>query len=392
MRTEWLLRFDRWIGGALLQFCVRWRPRRLPEAVRTILVFKFMGGGSIAVAGPLLLALKRRFPDAALVLVCTPQVAVHASLLGLFDRIDVVGDGGFLRLGFSLLGTLLRCRRMRAELLVNLEVYSRVSVFCAMVAGGGFRAGFHLPEERSVRRCYDCSLPFPRSAPVFERYNALAAALGGVLPVPGELRRRVTELLSPGEPERELLVVAPFCSELSFLRRWEEDSWSVFLERFLRAYPGWRVLVVGGPKDAEDAERIIGKLPEELSGRIRSGCGELPLRESVRAIARSTLFIGIDSAPLHWARLTGTRTLSIWGATASELLLRPAPWLMESILQMRAACSPCVHAAGGSICSVRAACMAQVDPETVFGEAALLLERKQPGVRRVERPFQKEEK
>ena len=117
MRTEWLLRFDRWIGGALLQFCVRWRPRRLPEAVRTILVFKFMGGGSIAVAGPLLLALKRRFPDAALVLVCTPQVAVHASLLGLFDRIDVVGDGGFLRLGFSLLGTLLRCRRMRAELL-----------------------------------------------------------------------------------------------------------------------------------------------------------------------------------------------------------------------------------------------------------------------------------
>lgn len=130
-----------------------------------------MGGGSIAVAGPLLLALKRRFPDAALVLVCTPQVAVHASLLGLFDRIDVVGDGGFLRLGFSLLGTLLRCRRMRAELLVNLEVYSRVSVFCAMVAGGGFRTGFHLPEERSVRRCYDCSLPFPRSAPVFERYK-----------------------------------------------------------------------------------------------------------------------------------------------------------------------------------------------------------------------------
>ena len=59
MHTEWLLRIDRRLGGLLLLFCRRWRRRTLPTAVRTILVFKFMGGGSITVAGPLLLALRR---------------------------------------------------------------------------------------------------------------------------------------------------------------------------------------------------------------------------------------------------------------------------------------------------------------------------------------------
>ena len=87
MHTEWLLRIDRWLGGVLLLFCRRWRRRNPPATVRTILIFKFMGGGSITVAGPLLLALRRKHPDARLVLVCTSQVAANAELVGLFDRI-----------------------------------------------------------------------------------------------------------------------------------------------------------------------------------------------------------------------------------------------------------------------------------------------------------------
>ena len=118
MHTEWLLRIDRRLGGLLLLFCRRWRRRTLPTAVRTILVFKFMGGGSITVAGPLLLALRRRHPGARLVLVCTSQVAPHAELLGLFDRIEAVEDRGVFRLALSLASILYRCRRMRPELSV----------------------------------------------------------------------------------------------------------------------------------------------------------------------------------------------------------------------------------------------------------------------------------
>ena len=191
MHTEWLLRIDRRLGGLLLLFCRRWRRRTLPTAVRTILVFKFMGGGSITVAGPLLLALRRRHPGARLVLVCTSQVAPHAELLGLFDRIEAVEDRGVFRLALSLASILYRCRRMRPELSVNLEVYSRVAVFCGALAGGQFRSGFYLEEETPVRGCYDMALPFARRGRVYEYYDALAGKLESPLPEPEELRERI---------------------------------------------------------------------------------------------------------------------------------------------------------------------------------------------------------
>lgn len=380
MHTEWLLRIDRWLGGVLLLFCRRWRRRNPPAPVRTILIFKFMGGGSITVAGPLLLALRRKHPDARLVLVCTSQVAAHAELLGLFDRIEAVDDRGVFRLAFSLLAMLYRCRRMRPELSVNLEVYSRVAVFCSALAGGRFRSGFYLEDEAFARRCCDAALPFARRGRVFESYDALAGALAAPLPEPEALRQHVCAGISASPEETPVLVAAPFCSALSFLRRWDFAAWGEFLAGFLAAHPQWRVLVIGGPKDAGHAQEILAALPPELAERAVSGCGRLSLRESVAAIHRSSLFVGIDSAPLHWARLTGRRVLSIWGATEPELLLRPSPWLVETVIRVEAACSPCVHAVGRCRCSGRAECMAAVAPERVLAEAERLLRRTEPGM------------
>lgn len=383
MHTEWLLRIDRRLGGLLLLFCRRWRRRTLPTAVRTILVFKFMGGGSITVAGPLLLALRRRHPGARLVLVCTSQVAPHAELLGLFDRIEAVEDRGVFRLALSLASILYRCRRMRPELSVNLEVYSRVAVFCGALAGGRFRSGFYLEEETPVRGCYDMALPFARRGRVYEYYDALAGLLAAPLPEPEALRRQLLPRF-PAPPESApLLVAAPFCSALSFLRRWDFLSWGKFLTEFLTAHPEWRVLVIGGLKDAGHAREILAAVPPKLAERISSGCGRLSLRESVAAIHGSALFVGIDSAPLHWARLTGRRVLSFWGATEPDLLLRPSPWLAETVIRVEAPCSPCVHSVERSRCSGRAACMAEISPERVFTEAERLLRRPEPCLCRV---------
>lgn len=383
MHTQWLLRIDRWFGGMLLLFCRRWRRRQPSASVRTVLIFKFMGGGSITVAGPLLLALRRKYAGARLVLVSTSQVAVHARLLGLFDQIEAVDDGRPFRLAFSLLAILYRCRRLRPELAVNLEVYSRMAVFCMALTGGLFRAGFQLEDEAWIQRCYDLSLPFSRTGRVYEYYDALAEMLDAPLPEPEALRRLAGSGFSTPPAGAPLLVAAPFCSALSFLRRWEFPCWSEFFAGFLAAHPDWHVLVIGGPKDVEYARGILDQLPPELAARAESGCGRLSLRESVAAIHRSALFVGIDSAPLHWARLTGRRVLSLWGATEPELLLRPAPQLIETVIQAEAECSPCVHAAKHSRCSGRAECMAAMTPDRVLAEAEHLLRRTEPELCRI---------
>ncbi|UKI29482.1 MAG: hypothetical protein L6W00_15485 [Lentisphaeria bacterium] len=63
-----------------------------------------------------------------------------------------------------------------------------------------------------------------------------------------------------------------------------------FLTEFLTAHPEWRVLVIGGLKDAGHAREILAAVPPKLAERISSGCGRLSLRESVAAIHGSALF------------------------------------------------------------------------------------------------------
>jgi ADP-heptose:LPS heptosyltransferase len=52
-------------------------------------------------------------------------------------------------------------------------------------------------------------------------------------------------------------------------------------------------------------------------------CGELDLSELRAVIARSRLFVGGDTGPLHVAATTSTPVVGIYGPTLAE---RSAPW------------------------------------------------------------------
>ena len=75
------------IGYHLLKRSVPERSKVRPETVKVIAVVKFLGGGSLTLAAPALLALKKRYPDAEFLLLTTPAVRANAELLGIYDRI-----------------------------------------------------------------------------------------------------------------------------------------------------------------------------------------------------------------------------------------------------------------------------------------------------------------
>ena len=59
-----------------------------------IVFVKLMGGGSLLIALPALLGVRRHFPDHSLTLVCGSPVAPFAQLIGVFDRIQIINDRG----------------------------------------------------------------------------------------------------------------------------------------------------------------------------------------------------------------------------------------------------------------------------------------------------------
>lgn len=98
---------------------------------------------------------------------------------------------------------------------------------------------------------------------------------------------------------------------------WGEEKWVALLADLSGAEPGWGLLVVGGPGDAERANRVAASWP----GPSINACGQLEPRATAAALSRANLFIGHDSGPLHLANAAGTPVIGLYGDA-----FRPRKW------------------------------------------------------------------
>ncbi|MDD5727714.1 MAG: glycosyltransferase family 9 protein [Victivallales bacterium] len=346
----------------------------VPESPRRVVVLKMLGGGSLLLAGPDLLALRRHYPEARFTLLATRPVAAFGVLLNFFDEIRIIDERGPFRLIWSALRILVHYRLHRPDLMIDLEVYSRLTAVFTFWIGASHRFGFYSNMAFLRKRIYTHLLFLNPIGGIYNFYHLLAETLQAPDVTPDEF----SKWLAAGLPEQlpvtaasPYLAVAPFCSDLSRFREWRDDNWARFLSSFAAAHPGWTIYLVGGAENASAAAAIrdAAATPE----RIVNCCGRLALAESAKLIQDAELFVSIDSAPLHLARLLSRRVLSLWGATSPEILLREHSWLRETVIYARSICSPCVHMLDKMTCSPEANCMTAITPETVAAEAEKLL-------------------
>jgi ADP-heptose:LPS heptosyltransferase len=111
--------------------------------------------------------------------------------------------------------------------------------------------------------------------------------------------------------DRDLLVIAPFCSNLSLRRQWQSQKFAELLNTLLLKRRQLRTVIIGAPEDFSEAESILSMLDAEIAPRVESWCGKADFAKAFEAVRRSGLFIGVDSAPLHLARLCAVPALSI---------------------------------------------------------------------------------
>ena len=113
-------------------------------------IVKMLGGGSLAIAYPSFLALRRTPGLRKFQIVTTPAVLPFARALGVFDEILVIRDGNPLELlldGFSAIA-----RLFRTDAIVDLEIYSRLTtVFCLLTCARN-RVGFYTDNSFWRRR------------------------------------------------------------------------------------------------------------------------------------------------------------------------------------------------------------------------------------------------
>jgi heptosyltransferase-2 len=125
------------------------------------------------------------------------------------------------------------------------------------------------------------------------------------------------------------------------------------------------VVVIGAGGDAPLAA-AIGEAVRQRGGRpVLDATGRLSLLGSAALLARCTLLVTNDSAPLHLASAMNTPTVALFGPTVPSMGFGPLADRQVVLGRHELTCRPC-SAHGGQACPLgHWQCMRDVQPSAV---------------------------
>lgn len=353
--------------GALL----RRSHRRIP--VRAIVILKFQGIGSVAIAAPAIERLRASHSSATLVFWGTGSTCELAREMGAFDEVIVLDDSSLLAAALSALRGLWRIHRIRPDWCFDLEVYSKLSVVLCTLTGGRNRAGFAVDSVRLRRMNHTHLVLFNRHHYLGQAYQRLLglaseeADPGDVEPETlgsaGHFRLRSSEPVCEGD----YVVVNPNAGVLSLERRWPIDAFASLIRELLARDRNLRVVLVGsGEREAEYCREL------REDPRVIDRVDRLSLPGLLACIAGARLVVSNDSAPLHLALLRDVPVVALFGPTD------PLTYVMSRRPRTRVHysgiyCSPCIHYWAEPPCKGWNVCMKAIRVEDVLQSCIDLL-------------------
>ncbi|MFN0305392.1 MAG: glycosyltransferase family 9 protein [Burkholderiales bacterium] len=376
---------DRW----LVQPLRRTVPRAAPMVPQRILVILLSEMGSLVLAQPMFAALRARYPGASLHVMLFGKNREVLDLLGVVppENVIAIDDrslGPFIR---SMLGAMRAARALAADVVIDCELFARVSSLLAYLSGATLRVGFHRHTQEGLYRGSFINRPVPYNPYLHlsRQFLALAGAIdsqasplskaidtSGRIEVPplqfapGEVRR-VWENLERDYPTiagRRLALLYPSGGFLP-IRAWPLDSYRTLAANLLDE--GYAVGIIGLASDQELAAGLVAQLNRphgvNLAGYTRT------VRHLLAVFADAALLVTNDGGPGQFAALTSIPTIVMFGPETPLLYgsnSRDAFFFHEAL-----PCSPCLTAYNHrtSPCDGDNQCLKRISPQAVLAKS-----------------------
>lgn len=373
---------DRYAGGFILLLLYlaslpgRLFSRSLTEPVRTVIIQKFFGVGSIINAIPLLRKLRTLYPDAQFILVTFREQAEFVKISNLADKVVVIDHDTIGRFVRSVFAGIVQLRRERPQICIDLEFFSKFSMILSCLSGAPIRVGFFAYYHiRSLLLTHPAS--FNHFSHISRTFLGMAEALGAsvegwpmniTLPSTfGACKEKLEGLI--GEiGEAPIVTINVNASMLSPLRAWPSLHFRLLLERLLASFPSVKFVLIGSAAEREYVNKIIVAF-EAASNRVYNIAGQTTYAELMAVIERSHLLITNDSGPAHVAGAYGVDEIVLFGpeTPVSYRPLNPK----ARVLYKPPFCSPCLNVLdnkAGENCKNNI-CMSGISVDEVYGAA-----------------------
>lgn len=294
------------LGAAALRTLFARRAGRRPRQPEKLLVLHELLLGDTLMLAPLLAALRTRYPQAALYVSANPAYA----------PLFAGRPYGAIALPYSerAAGALANLEPARGADIALLPGENRYAV-TARALGARWVVGLAGGAGGWRDRLLDERVPLPRAP---RNLSEIFASLAGLEATPAYRASDwpappCTVFERPAQPYSVLHVGAS-----TPLKCWPAASWRALAERL--AAQGHCIVWSAGPGE----EQLVQAIDPE--GRHRSLAGRLDTAQLWHLVAGASLLVSVDTGIAHLAKLTGTRTLCLYGPGSAALVGRGAFW------------------------------------------------------------------
>jgi len=373
MGVDFMRIVDRWVGvpmcllfslfDYILKIFIRPKAKR---PICKILFIQLSEMGSTISAYSALRKTQKLFPESELYYFIFKEMQDSIKLLDVIPANNILtvpskSITGLLIQSFKLI---LRVRKMQIDVVVDFELFSRVSALFCYFFGCPVRVGFNkFHMEGLYRGSFQThKVIYNHLKHISHNFLSLVYALQTTedeipfskitireedISIPklrssNEDRQRILEKLQErdrGISGNKLIVVFnPNGSNLVPLRRWPITNY-IELAKKLLANPSVYVVCTGTQSEIEDAAAICDTVG---STRCINFAGQTTLRELIDLFSVSRLLVSNDSGPPNFASLTNIKILVFFGPETPRCYL-PLGDAIEP-LYSNFMCSPCVSA------------------------------------------------
>ena len=398
-----LYRFvDRFVGvpicGVLSGFS-RLRPK--PQETippRSILIILLSEMGTMVLATSMFERLKQKYPDASLHLLLFARNREAAELLRVVPAVNVLSldDRSLFSLARTTLNVLRRLWALQIDVVIDCELFARVSSVLSYLSGSPIRVGFHRYNQEGLYRGSFLTRPVlynpyrhismqlltladaieSRTVPISKMLPVLLTELPAAIVLPErEVQDRITRLHAdfPALHERPLVLVYASGGILP-IRAWPVDYFKQLCAELLR--DGYAIGIIGLKQDISLGDSIVAHCRDphcvNLSGYTDS------MRHLLALFCRASLLIANDGAPGQFAAATAMQAIVLFGPESPVLYGPQAPNVHS--MHVPLPCSPCLTAYNhrNSPCDGDNQCLKQIPPEQVLQKARQLLSATSP--------------
>jgi len=367
MRIPFLKLVDATLGKALclllglLDYLFEWtsKEKGIPRRPRKILFIRPGGMGDFLYLLPAIDRVKRRFPDAALHILCERRNGQAAYLSDLVDSIFCYDD--------DTLRTVVALFRENYDVVIDSEQYHHFSAVFGYITGAKIRVGFKSNPSRN--HCYTHLVNYSFDGQEAGEFMRLVEPLGisdsqisfpdivstGVIEKT-PLREEFTALR---EKFKIVTVVAP--RGRAKYRRWSPLKYGEVI-RYLTRNPDRAVVIVGGKTESGIAEMIMSWFPDSKV-QVLSLVEKTSFLELCGILKKSDIFFGCDSGAAILAVLLGVPSITLFGSADEK------KWGFAGdnhlIVREKLPCSPCQVLGKFKACR-NIDCMEKITPREVI--------------------------